>query len=372
MTETDADRGAWAALFEDFRPSPSTARAWLRGLGHNRAAPAEVLIGLLDASEPLRPYFLYRDDLPPGVLDAAAVHPARAVRVAAAESGRLSPGQWTRLLAATESAALRDVLAELAAEQAESREARGRTGVERAPDSGSRPPSGPAEIEAMAAGVPDITPDHRTYALWWIGALHDDPDAMRRLAASPKLWIRRSVARAPHLPPDVLERLARDEDRVVRLFLAESCEDAPADLLLEVWSWWQGGFSFPGRPRSHPNFPRSGLLRFAGDPEPRLRLLALDDPASDAGLVERFGHDPDPRVRSRAAADRRLSPASAVRLAADADCGVRCSARRNPVLPPHALIPLLLDERGAEEAARNPAVPVAAMHRLVALAAARA
>jgi hypothetical protein len=32
--------------------------------------------------------------------------------------------------------------------------------------------------------------------------------------------IRRSVARAPRLPEDVANRLARDEDRVVRLFLA--------------------------------------------------------------------------------------------------------------------------------------------------------
>ncbi|MFE5711817.1 hypothetical protein ACFQ7J_13505 [Streptomyces sp. NPDC056501] len=49
-----------------------------------------------------------------------------------------------------------------------------------------------------------------------------------------------------------VERLAHDEDRVVRLFLAESCDDAPADMLLEVWQWWNGSFSAPGRPRTHP------------------------------------------------------------------------------------------------------------------------
>ncbi len=116
----------------------------------------------------------------------------------------------------------------------------------------------------------------------------------------------RGTRRAPS--PDVVESPAHDEDRVVRLFLTESCDDAPADLLLDVWTWWPGSFSFPGRPRNHLNFPRDGLLRFADDPEPRLRLLALDDPASDADLVERFSRDPDGEVRRRAAEDPRLSP----------------------------------------------------------------
>ncbi len=172
----------------------------------------------------------------------------------------------------------------------------------------SRPPDSPAEIAAMADTVPDIEANHRSYALWWVATLYDDPAAMRQLASSAKLLIRRSVARAVHLPRTSWSQPAHDEDRVVRLFLTESCDDAPADLLLDVWTWWPGSFSFPGRPRTHPNFPRDGLLRFADDPEPRLRLLALFDPASDADLVERFSRDPDGEVRRRAAEDPRLSP----------------------------------------------------------------
>ncbi|TXS49993.1 hypothetical protein [Streptomyces sp. t39] len=221
----------------------------------------------------------------------------------------------------------------------------------------------------MAATVEDITPDDRTYAVWWIAALHDDAEAMRRLARSPNLRIRRSVARARHLPPDVVDLLAHDEDRVVRLFLTESCEDATAEVLLDVWSWWYGSLSFPGRPRNHPHFPRHDLLRFAGHHEPRLRLLALDDPASDAGLVERFGRDADTDVRAAAAGDPRLSPQSAARLAADPEFAVRRRAWLNPALPPHALVARLLDEESAEDAARNPAVPAAVMHRMTALAA---
>ena len=368
MSESDADLGAWAVLSEGYRPCECIAAAWLRGLGSNRGAPAEVLVSLFDAGKPPFVYFLYRADLPPGVLDAAVVHPVRSVRVTAAESGSLSPEQWNRLLGATPGAALRNALAELADDQAAHRASGARVGVERAPDSASRPPEGPAEIAAMAAAVPEVTADHHTYAMWWIAALHNDAEAMRQLAASPNLRIRRSVARARHLPSDVVHLLAHDKDRVVRLFLSESCDDAPAEVLLDVWSWWHGSFSFPGRPRNHPHFPRHDLLRFAQDPEPRMRLLALDDHASDAALVERFSRDPDAQVPCAAACDPRLSPESAVRLAGDTDHAVCSSAWRNPALPAEALIPLLLQERTAEDAARNPAIPTAAMNRMIALA----
>ncbi|MDV9194198.1 hypothetical protein [Streptomyces sp. Wh19] len=163
-----------------------------------------------------------------------------------------------------------------------------------------------------------------------------------------------------------MDLLAHD-DRVVRLFLTESCEAAPASLLLDVWSWWSGSFSFPGRPHNHPNFPRHDLLRFAEAPDPCTRLLALDDPGSCAALVERFSRDPDAQVRGRVASDPWLSSDSAVRPADDADHGVRHSAWRHPALPPEVLTTLLLDEHSAEVAAQNPSIPMTAMHRMIGL-----
>ncbi|MFB7945692.1 hypothetical protein ACFC6L_12305 [Kitasatospora phosalacinea] len=221
----------------------------------------------------------------------------------------------------------------------------------------------------MAAEVPDTVPAGCTTALWWVGALHGDGAAMRLLAASPKLLVRRSVARAPRLPADVAALLARDEDRVVRLFLAESCADAPAGMLLELASWWSGSFSFPDRPRSHPNFPRAGLLRFAADPNPRLRALVLDAPDATGAHADRLAADPDPTVRRAAAEDPRLSPATVSALAADPDRGVQYRAWTHPALPVPDLVALLLEPRKAEYAVRNPAVPPAALHRMLALGA---
>ncbi|MFF4342032.1 hypothetical protein ACFY00_19110 [Kitasatospora sp. NPDC001540] len=361
MTRTPLAPG-WEPLLAAPAVDRRLGLTWLSGLGFNRAAPVAVLLALLDLDET---DCLSRPDLPAAVLDAALAHPERRVRSRAAELGRLSPEQWERLLAATPEPELRSRFAELAEQRAAARR-RGR-GVGEAPHPGARPPATAAELAAMAAAVPDIVPGNLTIALWWVGALHDDGAAMRLLAASPKLLVRRSVARAPRLPADVVELLARDEDRVVRLFLAESCADAPAWMLLEVASWWKGSFSFPDRPRSHPNFPRAGLLRFAADPNPLLRALVPDDPEATAADVERLAADPDPTVRRTAAEDRRLSPAAVSALAADPDAGVRYRAWANPALPVADLVALLLEPRTAEFAVRNPAVPPAVLHRMLAL-----
>ena len=210
----------------------------------------------------------------------------------------------------------------------------------------------------------DFDPSGRYFPLDWVLALHEDPDAMRRLAASSHPLVRRSVARARHLPPEVVERLAQDEDRVVQLFLAESCDDAPADLLMRVWQWWDGSLTVPDRPRGHPNFPRQDLLRYADDPSPRMRRLALDDPRSTAELVERLSRDPSEEVRHRAALDPRLPAVAAARLLEDPHAHIRDAAARHPHLPTR-LLTQLLRSGGVETAARNPALPVEVMRRMV-------
>ncbi|GGV70635.1 hypothetical protein GCM10010277_81820 [Streptomyces longisporoflavus] len=223
--------------------------------------------------------------------------------------------------------------------------------------------------EQRAAIRHDFDPTSMSHTLSWVEDLHGDADAMRRLATSSHPLVRRSVARARHLPPDVVARLARDEDRVVRLFLAESCEDAPADLLLEVWRWWDGSFSHPDRPRSHPNFPRAGLLHYVADLNGR-RRLALDDPESTPADVARLARDPEAEVRRRAAEDPRLSPADAVLLLNDPEGYVRGTAVRNPRLPASILAGLLHDRDTACAAVTNPAIPVPVLHRILAAAAA--
>ncbi|MEV4880790.1 PE-PGRS family protein [Streptomyces cyaneofuscatus] len=222
--------------------------------------------------------------------------------------------------------------------------------------------------EEQRAGIAlDFDPRMHHRPLDWVVALHGDAAAMRRLASSAHPLVRRSVARARRLPPDVVELLARDDDRVVQLFLAESCDDAPPDMLLRVWRWWTGSLSAPDRPRGHPRFPRAGLLRYADDPDPRMRQLALDDPQSGAELVERFGRDGDADVRYRAATDPRLTPASAVRLLDDPHAYVRDAASRHPALPARVVVRLLRDADTAQSAARAPALPLPVVEEMLRL-----
>lgn len=119
----------------------------------------------------------------------------------AAECGRLSEGQWERLIATAQSPRERELLTEFAKESLAARRLdRGGRGIGPAPHADATPPATPDEVAAAAAEVPDVDPDGQTTGLWWVGALHDDAEAMRQLAASPKLLVRRSVARAARLP----------------------------------------------------------------------------------------------------------------------------------------------------------------------------
>ncbi|MEU6240392.1 PE-PGRS family protein [Streptomyces sp. NPDC047024] len=209
----------------------------------------------------------------------------------------------------------------------------------------------------------EFDPEARCRALSWVRELHDDEAAMRRLAISAHPLVRRSVACAKNLPTDVAERLARDEDFVVRLFLAENCAQAPAEVLLEMWASWKGYSA--ARMIEHPNFPRQGTLRYAEDTNPSLRTLALYDPDSTEELVERFSRDPDDGVRWRALRDERLSSASVVRLLDDPREWIRRSAAADRRVPVRVLSTLLKEIDTAASAAQNPAIPEAVMHHLL-------
>ncbi|MFF4391019.1 PE-PGRS family protein [Streptomyces sp. NPDC001552] len=212
---------------------------------------------------------------------------------------------------------------------------------------------------SISAGLPPDTPYWR---VGWVEELHDDPEAMHRLARSASIGIRRTVARARHLPAYVVDRLSRDPDPQVSYNLASCCEDAPAELLLEVALRRTGRFLA----LNHPNFPRHTLLRFADDPDPLRRRLALESPESTSDLAERFADDPDERVRVRAAADPRLSPATVLRLL-DCTPQTRRAALRNPQLPVPAQVRLLRDADTAEAAAANPAIPTTVVRQLIEL-----
>ncbi|MGV9774306.1 hypothetical protein [Streptosporangium sp. NPDC003464] len=151
--------------------------------------------------------------------------------------------------------------------------------------------------------------------------------------------LRRSVACNPDLEPVLVERLARDDDRAVRLLLAEHHPDAPADLLLRVVL--DGAGYSEGDLTDRPRFPRADLARFADSPRPGERRLVVLDPRTPADVIERLSHDEERSVRIAMARDARLPVTRMPALLDDSDEQVAFSAATNPALPVEAMARLV-------------------------------
>lgn len=165
--------------------------------------------------------------------------------------------------------------------------------------------------------------------LAWVLDQCEDEQTMAECALSAHPVLRRSAACCPHLPPDLVDRLAADDDFVVRLFLAENHPSPPGQLLLRTVLEFDGWTV--DKMLNNPNFPRVGLQRFVGSANPRERELVVLDPTARAETIERLSHDDDPRVRAAMARDPRLSLVRIRELLGEPDTAGAAAA--NPMLP---------------------------------------
>ncbi|MFD7877095.1 hypothetical protein ACFV5G_23860 [Streptomyces sp. NPDC059766] len=189
---------------------------------------------------------------------------------------------------------------------------------------------------SIAVEVPDWVPQPR-----WIQQHAADPQRALRIAESRHVGLRRALAMQPHLPRDVVARLAADDDPRVRRDLCDHCQDAPHELLVEIYATAQDrGWSAL---RHHRNFARPGLARFWDDPNHRLRRAALDDPQAGPELPLRLADDPD--VGVWAVRDPRLPAAELLRRLTLPDSAFAAAA--NPALPPTRMQQLVDLAQGA-------------------------
>ncbi|GIE88143.1 hypothetical protein [Actinoplanes regularis] len=152
------------------------------------------------------------------------------------------------------------------------------------------------------------------------------PDRAPQWARSKNPRLRRRAAQCPDLPPELTDLLTTDPDATVRTNLALNHPGAPSELLLSCFLDDRHRTELLARPQ----FPRTGLSRFADHDDPRVRLLVARDP------------DPDPMVIGR--------------LTADPDRRVREAMARSPHLPADRLTALLDDAELAADAAANPSL----------------
>ncbi|CAM5295472.1 hypothetical protein SAVIM338S_00370 [Streptomyces avidinii] len=190
--------------------------------------------------------------------------------------------------------------------------------------------------EEQRAAIDYVVPPGRHGVPAWVKDRFGDPDALREIAASGHVLLRRAVTCAPELPADVIERLAADEDYYVKLMLCDY-DHAPHELLVEMFADWNG-LSWATMVYRR-NFAHPGLARFEDHPNVRLRYAALFDPQGGPELVERLTHDTHEMVRRHAAADPRLPLPRLVELLGTD--GMARAAARNPALPPELMHELL-------------------------------
>ncbi|MFF8835675.1 Mucin-2 [Streptomyces sp. NPDC015130] len=165
----------------------------------------------------------------------------------------------------------------------------------------------------------------------WVRDGLADPEVLRRAATSAHPLLRRTAARSPHLPHDLLRLLAGVEDPVVENHLCIHHPDTPEEVLMRVFARLGGTFS-AWMAETHPRFPREGLAaRYADHPDGNYRRLAVRDPAATPALIERLSHDPEVWTRQAAARDPRL-PLHRLREALHVR-ELASSAGTNPALP---------------------------------------
>ncbi|GAA1378821.1 translation initiation factor 2 [Catellatospora chokoriensis] len=265
-----------------------------------------VLDQLVTGTDPVDLRFLARNPyLPPDVVEQLLSDPDASVRGATAGRADLAPDQLLRLAADVEEA----VRIAVSVHPGLSESQRAAIVVGHWPD------------EHFNRHRPGLPPELT------VGIAH---------AYSVNPLLRRRAASDPRLPQAVADRLAEDPDAGVRVRLA-LCHPAPPPALL-----LRSYLEYDGPDRLHlttrPGFPVAGLARFAGDPDPALRLLALLDPEVPAAVVDGLLADPARPVWTAAA--------------------------RHPRLPTDRLRDLLGTER-ARHAAANPALDAATLHGLL-------
>jgi hypothetical protein len=148
-----------------------------------------------------------------------------------------------------------------------------------------------------------------------LASCHDLPEeAWRRLDNDPELVVRRTAARRPNTPPEVLEGLVRAHGDVLHI----------RPLLVD-----------------HPNFPRHMLRTFIDEPNPNVRYLALQDPELPVPDLQQLAAAAEPFLRRGVARHPSITDALLEQLLSDPDPQVVDDAAANSTLRPTQMYRIL-------------------------------
>lgn len=189
------------------------------------------------------------------------------------------------------------------------------------------------------------------------------PDVLARLAGDEDGLVRESVAKHPATPPGILAQLSDDNYTLVRRLVARHPSTPPdtlarlaADECEEV-SWDVAG---------NPATPTDILAILAADEDPMARWCVASNPATPPDILARLADDEYEGIRSSAATNLANPPDIPALLGDDEYEEISWSLAENPATPPGALVRLADDEdvETRWQVARNPATPPASLAQL--------
>lgn len=246
-------------------------------------------------------------------------------------------------------------------------------------------------LEALVAAASDPDPGVRGFA---VGLAQAPAEAVAAAVSDPAWQVRAEVARRTDCTPEILARLVRDRDPIVRR-AALAHRSVPVDVVVQVlldgtsrldaeFAAGHPGIRF-GRHRAAlvraNRFGALGLLAQSGLPSELTARFAELDHASDvrakavqhphcppATLAAAVTADPDASVRAEAAQRTDCPPAALVTGAVDVDSRVRLACAGNDACPAEAVDRLLTDDDDAirRRAAGRPEASQGALARVVA------
>ncbi|MFE1787796.1 hypothetical protein ACFW7J_05190 [Streptomyces sp. NPDC059525] len=159
-----------------------------------------------------------------------------------------------------------------------------------------------------------------------------DPDPLP-YADSPFAGLRCAAARSTALPAEARARLLADENPRVRFHALAGLAEVDLTVAEELDRRQGGMVKHGGRPADCVTFPPETLRRFADDPDPWMRVLALRDPDLPDEMLERLAADQEESVRCATAGHPRVPVAALLRLLGDTDEEVVEAAAASPLLP---------------------------------------
>jgi hypothetical protein len=190
-------------------------------------------------------------------------------------------------------------------------------------------------VDLLDEIAPPTGPHDRIGVINWLWERQQEVDLLRAYARTRSIPHRRTVARIPELPADVIELLAVDDDFAVRLMLAEKHpDDVPVELLTEMVFAWDG-YSGAGLARN-PRLPDDVIERLSRSDEAGHRWRAVHSGRLTAEQRDRLAHDPDPRLATFVnplVAD----PARLAEILASGTCDERRTAAAHPDVPADVL-----------------------------------